>query len=192
MTEKMQKLKFLDYCNAPENMLYCLKGGILMNTSIQLYRRRHIPQECILLKGDRILSLDDTRLVTGWNTLNPRTDFASGISVYDFAKHWKITRLLRADGSLLYWYCDIMKMHIEKESSTYTMEDLLIDVILYPDGSTRVLDLDEAADAFDRGLITAADLSLALRSANELLNLIQSGGFAVYQKLLTGYETARG
>lgn len=159
-----------------------------MNTSIQLYRRRHIPQECILLKEDRILSLDDARLVTGWNALNPRSDFASGISVYDFAKHWKITRLLRADGSFLYWYCDIMKMNIEKESSTYIMEDLLIDIILYPDGSTRVLDLNEAADAFDRGLITAADLSLALRSADELLRLIRSGGFAAYQTLLESYK----
>lgn len=159
-----------------------------MNTSIQLYRRRHIPQECILLKGDRILSLEENRLITRWDTINPRTDFASGISVYDFSKHWKVTRLLRADGSLLYWYCDIMKMHIEKESSTYTMEDLLIDVILYPDGSVRVLDLDEAADAFDAGLITGADLSMALRSANELLELIRDGGFAFYQKLLDEYQ----
>lgn len=159
-----------------------------MNTSIQLYRRRHIPQECILLKGDRILCLEDTRLITRWDTINPRTDFASGISVYDFPKHWKVTKLLRADGSLLYWYCDIMKMHIEKDSSTYLMEDLLIDVILYPDGSIRVLDLDEAADAFDAGLITGADLSLALRSANELLSLIKTGGFSFYQELLNGYQ----
>lgn len=159
-----------------------------MNTSIQLYRRRHIPQEYILLKGDQILCLEDTRLITRWDTINPRTDFASGISVYDFPKHWKVTKLLRADGSLLYWYCDIMKMHIEKDSSTYLMEDLLIDVILYPDGSLRVLDLDEAADAFDAGLITGADLSLALRSANELLNLIKTGGFSFYQELLNSYQ----
>ncbi len=163
-----------------------------MNTSIQLYRKRHIPQECILLNGDKILYLDDTRLITRWDTINPRTDFASGISVYDFAQHRKITKLLRADGSLLYWYCDIMKMHISHDSqkhvSSYTMEDLLIDVILYPDGSTRVLDLNEAADAFDAGLITAADLTLALRSADELLNLIRTGGFATYQELLDNYS----
>ena len=33
-----------------------------------LYRRRIIPEECILLKDDRILFCDEDHIVTAWNT----------------------------------------------------------------------------------------------------------------------------
>ncbi len=163
-----------------------------MNTSVLLYRKRHIPEECILLKNDRILFLDDSRLVTTWNVLKPRADFASGISLFDFEKHWKITRVAKADGSLYHWYCDIMKMHIseENETVTYLMEDLLIDIVIEADGSVHVLDLDEAAEAFEKGLITGADLTLALNAADALLRIIRSGEFARYQEIVEQYVKA--
>ncbi len=162
-----------------------------MNTSVQLFRRRHIPKECIPLTKDKILFLDDSRLVTSWNSIKPRKEFASGTSLFDFEKHWKITRVAKADGSLYHWYCDIMKMHITEDTSSgtvsYTMEDLLIDVTIEPDGSVHVLDLDEAADAFEQGLISAADLTLALRATDELLRSIANGAFSEYQKIIESY-----
>lgn len=163
-----------------------------MNTSVLLYRKRHIPEECIPLKNDRVLFLDDSRLVTAWNVLKPRADFASGISLFDFEKHWKITRVAKADGSLYHWYCDIMKMHIseENETASYLMEDLLIDIVIEADGSVHVLDLDEAADAFEKGLISGADLTLALNAADALLRIIRSGEFARYQEIVEQYVKA--
>ena len=165
-----------------------------MNTDLKLFRKRHIPEECILLKNDRILYLDDSRLITAWNVLKPRADFASGISLFDFDKHWKITRVAKADGSLYHWYCDIMKMHICEDAQTntvsYTMEDLLIDIVIEPDGSVHVLDLDEAAEACERGLISGNDLSLALRAADALLRIIRSGEFTRYQEIIGHYLKA--
>ena len=162
-----------------------------MNSDLKLYRKRHIPEECVLLKNDRILHLDDTSLVTAWNVLKPRTDFASGISFFDFEKHWKITRVAKADGSLYHWYCDIMNMHISEEPDTHTpiylMEDLLIDIVIETDGSVHVLDLDEAADAFERGLISGSDLTLALNAADTLLRIIRNGEFEEYQKKVEEY-----
>lgn len=162
-----------------------------MNTSVQLFRKRHIPEECIPLTNDRILFLEDALLITSWTSLRPRADFASGISLFDFRKHWKISRIAKEDGSLYYWYCDIMKMHIVQESRTqvvsYTMEDLLIDIIVRPDGSVQVLDLDEAAQAFERGLITGEDLTLALKATNELLRVIESGELKSYQDKIEHY-----
>ncbi len=162
-----------------------------MNTDLQLFRKRHIPEECIRLKNDTVLFLDNARMVTSWNVLKPRSDFASGISLFDFEKHWKITRVAKADGSLYHWYCDIMNMHIsedkEANTATYLMEDLLIDIVIEPDGSVHVLDLDEAADAFERGLITGADLTLALNAADTLLRIIRNGEFKEYQKIIEGY-----
>lgn len=165
-----------------------------MNTDIQLFRKRHIPEECILLKNDIILHLDDSCLVTAWNVLKPRSDFASGISFFDFGNHWKITRVAKADGSLYHWYCDIMKMHISEDnqnhSSTYLMEDLLIDVVIESDGSVHVLDLDEAAEAYEKGLITGADLTLALHATDTLLRIIRNGEFIQYQDRIEQYRKA--
>jgi len=162
-----------------------------MNNSVLLFRKRHIPEECVLLKNDRILRLDDSCLVTAWNVLKPRADFASGVSLFDFGKHWKITRVTKADGSLHHWYYDIMKMHISKDTKTntvsYTMEDLLIDIVIEADESVHVLDLDEAAEAFEKGLITGADLTLALNAADALLRVIRNGEFKEYQKIVEGY-----
>ncbi|MBQ8315992.1 MAG: DUF402 domain-containing protein [Lachnospiraceae bacterium] len=163
-----------------------------MNTNLQLFRKRHIPEECVPLKNDTVLFWDDSRMVTSWNVLKPRSDFASGISLFDFEKHWKITRVAKADGSLYHWYCDIMRVHIseDKESNTTTclMEDLLIDIVIEPDGSVHVLDLDEAAEAFEKGLITGTDLTLALHAADTLLRIIRTGEFAEYQKIVETYR----
>lgn len=165
-----------------------------MSTELQLFRKRHIPDECVLLKNDTILFLDDSRLVTSWNVLKPRNDFASGISLFEFEKHWKITRVAKADGSLHHWYCDIMKMHIEhnesKHTACYTMEDLLIDIVLEPDGSVHTLDLDEAAEAYEKRLISGEDLSLALRAADALLRIMRSGEFSRYQAIIEQYVKA--
>ena len=161
------------------------------DTEIRLYRVRHIPEEKILLSGDEILHLDENCLITRWRTLKPRKDFASGISLFDFKKHWKITRVAKADGSLFHWYCDIMKMHISHDDknkiSAYTMEDLLIDITVEPDGTVHILDLDEAAEAFEKELITGDDLSLALRAADKLLKTIENGEFAAYQNIIEAY-----
>ena len=163
-----------------------------MNTNLQLFRKRHIPEECVPLKNDTVLFWDDSRMVTSWNVLKPRSDFASGISLFDFEKHWKITRVAKADGSLYHWYCDIMRVHIseDKEANTTTclMEDLLIDIVIEPDSSVHVLDLDEAAEAFEKGLITGTDLTLALHAADTLLRIIRTGEFAEYQKIVETYR----
>ncbi|MBQ8798178.1 MAG: DUF402 domain-containing protein [Lachnospiraceae bacterium] len=162
-----------------------------MNTNLRLFRKRHIPEECVPLTKDTVLFFDDSRMVTSWNVLKPRADFASGISLFDFKKHWKITRVAKADGSLHHWYCDIMRVHISEDTKTdtvtYLMEDLLIDIVMEADGSLDVLDLDEAAEAFEKGLISANDLTLALNAADALLRVIRSGEFAEYQKIVESY-----
>ena len=47
-----------------------------------LYRKRIIPEEMILLKDDEILHLDSRIIVTKWDSLKPRKDFSNGISAY--------------------------------------------------------------------------------------------------------------
>ena len=152
---------------------------------IKLYRRRFIPDELKLLADDKILFYDDNLIITSWNTLKPRSDFASGISAYYRKEGFKISRHYGADGTFTRWYCDIIA---ESETTDgLIFSDLLIDVVIFPDGTVRVVDLDEAADALEQGLITADMLAGALRSTNRLLTYIHQGRFTELTACISDY-----
>ena len=123
---------------------------------LTIYRKRLIPDECILLKDDIIVSQTEDVVVTKWKTLNPKTAFQHGASCYFLKKGIKISKFYRADNSLFCWYCDIVRYDLSEQGPVLTVTDLLADVILYPDGSVKVADLDELAEAFEKGLISSA------------------------------------
>ena len=76
----------------------------------------------------------------------------------------------------------------DPETENYVFTDLLADVIVYPDGFVRVVDLDELADAFRDRLITAEQMQMALRRLDKLLSLIYKGAFPKLQKYIEDYE----
>lgn len=125
-----------------------------MNNELQIYRKRLIPEECILLKDDIIVEQNDDYILTKWKTLNPKTTFSHGCSCYYLKEGFKISKFYRHDGSLLYWYCDIVEYTRRPEDNALIVTDLLADIILYPDGRMHVVDLDELAEALEKGLIT--------------------------------------
>ncbi len=142
-----------------------------------IYRRRLIPSECILLKDDIIVTQDSESIITTWNTLNPKTEFNHGCSLYLLKEGIKISKMYRADGSLLHWYCDIVEYSREQDGQTLTVTDLLADVILSPEGRMKVVDLDELAEALEQNLITKEQTTSCLRSLNHLLTIIYRDKF---------------
>ena len=156
-----------------------------MNFS-KLYRKRLIPQECILLKDDIVEFCSDEILITSWKTLNPKTNFSHGCSCYFFKEGFKVSKFYKPDGSLLYYYCDIVEFEPNATDHSLTVTDLLADVIIYPDGKLRIMDLDELADAQEQSLITSVQLLRSLRQLDKLLNIIQKGEFS---KLLNKIES---
>lgn len=138
----------------------------------KLYRKRLIPNECILLKDDVIIYHDDTIMITKWNTLKPRSDFHHGYSCYFFKEGCKVSRFYKEDGSLLYWYCDIITCDYDETDKSLLVTDLLADVIVYPDGFVQVLDLDELCDAKENGYVSDAQFLLSIRQLNKLLDVI--------------------
>lgn len=146
-------------------------------SELQLYRKRLIPAECILLKDDTVVKQTDDIVVTSWKTLNPKISFSHGCSCYFLKEGFKISKFYRQDGSLLYWYCDIVEYTHDEQAHTLTATDLLADVIVYPDGRTKVVDLNELAQAFETGLLTAAQLCSALRQLDHLLTYIYKDKF---------------
>lgn len=168
-----------------------------------LYRRRLIPDECILLEDDVIHRCDGGVVVTSWDTFHPKKDFDHGASVYYLQKGIKVSKFLRSDGSLAFWYCDIVDYEyggavndadpagempaggaavsrtpgILPEYESLTCIDLLADVIIFPDGSVKVVDLDELVEAAERGLISEQTLHSVLLRVNDLLQTIYRGDF---------------
>lgn len=149
-----------------------------------LFRRRLIPEEYIELKDDQILHCSEEVIVTSWHALHPKPDLDHGSSAYFLDKGIKVSRFLRADGSLIYWYCDIVNYRFEDEGRKLVITDLLADVVIYPDGFVKVMDLDELVTAFKQNLITSDDLQAVLLRTDELLKTIYSGDFHIYQDLI--------
>ena len=155
-----------------------------------LYRRRFIPDELIHLKDDTILVMESNLIITKWNTLNPRKDIAWGISAFYLDKGFKVSKVFNLQGEVVYWYCDIIQVNRDDEKNTVIIEDLLIDLILYEDGSMRIMDLNELADALEKRLITQAEATYALRTANSLLQIIYAGHFHTLQDPINGMATS--
>jgi hypothetical protein len=153
-----------------------------------LYRKRIIPEECILLKDDIILSWDSERIVTKWHALKPKKDLHHGYSCYFLKEGYKVSKFYRADDSLLYYYCDIITSEYQRDGHSLVVTDLLADVIIYPDGFVKVVDLDEMVPALDQGSISVEHLKSALLSCNSLLTSIYEGRLHELTKYIELFE----
>ena len=94
-----------------------------MSNELQIYRKRLIPEECILLKDDIIVEQNEDYILTKWKTLNPKTTFSHGCSCYYLKEGFKISKFYRHDGSLLYWYCDIVEYTSRPEDNSLIVTD---------------------------------------------------------------------
>lgn len=142
-----------------------------------LYRKRIIPDECILLKDDVILSCDEDHIVTTWHSLHPKKDLHHGSSCYFLKEGFKVSKFCYEDDRLLCWYCDIVDFDYHPGENTMIVTDLLADVIIYPDGAVKVVDLDELVTALESRSISLDTLKSSLLRLDKLLKIIYSGDF---------------
>lgn len=142
-----------------------------------ILRRRYIPYEVVDISDDELLFRSDELLVTRWTSIRPRADFYGGISYTFLDRGYKLGKFYDKDNNFLYWYCDILDVQYEKETDTYTLNDLLVDIRVFPDGKIEVLDAGELAQAMEEGLISNDQAVEALRIFDGLLKMIYSGEF---------------
>ena len=141
-----------------------------------LYRKRLIPQECVALKDDEILEWNENIILTKWNALKPKKDLHHGYSCYFRREGIKVSKFYTAENHLLYWYCDIVDFEEESEERL-VVTDLLADVIIYPDGFVKVVDIDEMVRCLDEDLITLEQLKRSLTQLDRLLQIIYADKF---------------
>ena len=142
-----------------------------------LYRKRLIPEECVLLKDDEILICNEDIIVTRWNALKPKKDLHHGYSCYFLKEGYKVSKFYKEDNSLLYWYCDIVDFEYKKENNQLIITDLLADVLVYPDGFVKVVDIDEMVTCLNDEKITLEQLKESLTQLDKLLQIIYAGEF---------------
>lgn len=146
-------------------------------SELKIYRRRYIPFETIDLKDDIVVFRDEERLITTWDVLRPKETFDHGVSCYFLRKGWKVSKFLNKKQKLVYYYCDIIDVVHNEEENSYLFCDLLVDVIVYEDGYTKVVDLAELADGLEEGVIDPKMVKDALRKTEALLDIIYRGEF---------------
>ncbi len=157
-------------------------------TNPVLYRRRIIPDECIQLKDDVILECNEDRIVTSWKAIRPKKDLHHGYSCYFLKEGFKVSKFYYEDGRLLYWYCDIVDYDYIASDNKLIATDLLADVIIYPDGFVKVVDLDEMVTALESRSISLDTLKSGLNKLDKLLNLIYTGKFDALKYEIEKFE----
>jgi predicted RNA-binding protein associated with RNAse of E/G family len=85
---------------------------------------------------------------------------------------YAIWQIEGATGNLKGWYCNISTPVVETDG-VLSFEDLLLDVVAYPDGRYAVLDRDEFEDA-RRHDLSAERCRLAEAALRQVLGLIQA------------------
>ena len=56
-----------------------------------LFRKRLIPSECVNLKDDTIIHIDEDTIITSWKTFRPKAEFSHGVSYYVLKEGYKIS-----------------------------------------------------------------------------------------------------
>ena len=156
-----------------------------------LYRKRIIPEETVKLDKDEILHMDEDHIVTRWNAIKPKKVLHHGCSCYFLKEGFKVSKFYRQDGSLIYWYCDIIEYTYDPKENTYVFTDLLADVLIFPDGHVEVIDVGEIADALADGNLSVEQMIPALRSLDDLLGRIYSGSFSDIQEMINRIEDGK-
>jgi len=153
-----------------------------------LYRKRIIPEECVLLKDDIILHCNDDIIVTKWNALKPKKDLHHGYSCYFLKEGYKVSKFFHEDDTLMCYYCDIIKYEYNDSDNKLVVTDLLADVIIYPDGLVKVVDINEFIPALESGGLSLEDLKIALINLDNLLRIIYAGDLKELLKYINEFS----
>jgi len=76
----------------------------------------------------------------------------------------------------MYYYCDVMDMR-QVGRLRYVMVDLLLDLIVYPDGRYHLIDVDEFATAIEKGQLKRRQQVYSLRTLDKMIRMQTKGSF---------------
>lgn len=82
--------------------------------------------------------------------------------------------LLNESNEIMLWYIDMIEEHgIDPDGVPYYY-DLYLDMVIYPDGTILLDDMDELEDALDAKIITQEQYDLAIETSQILTDKLQN------------------
>lgn len=115
-----------------------------------------------------------------WLTILPKNDF------------YCITAMMNANNEILLWYIDMIAgQGIDTEGIPY-FDDLYLDLVVYPDGTIKVDDMDELEEALLLKDITQEQYELAIRTSNRLKTGLLSNVEVFSKYTLRCYDVLKG
>lgn len=130
-------------------------------------------QAAVRRRGDGCLLLEARWQGPGEPAVG-KLQFVQGDRFLEFyypGRHYAIWQVEDRDGRLKGWYCNV-STPVREDASALRFRDLLLDLLVYPDGSWSVLDREELEQARRQGL--APDLAEQAEAAiGELLALLE-------------------
>jgi predicted RNA-binding protein associated with RNAse of E/G family len=143
------------------------------------YKKKLFPPAIIDISSDILYFFNKELMVTGWapEVDDPTEGVASVISFIFLEKGFQISKKFDKNNTFLYWYCDIIDVESDQENNIYTITDLVVDVVVYPDNYVRIIDLDELANLIEQDGLDKKLLLKALRNLDNLLLEIDRKNF---------------
>lgn len=91
-----------------------------------------------------------------WLSILPKNDF------------YCITAMMNEKNEILLWYIDMIAGQGTDEDGVLFFDDLYLDLVVYPDGTIIVDDMDELEEALVMGDITQKQFELAISTSEKL------------------------
>lgn len=126
------------------------KGNISLLTAVKVKEKLVVD-----MNGKDVVVIDDN---FRWLEIYP-----------DNNKNVALTAIISSQNEILQWYFDIAKNTDFTENGVPYIDDLYLDVVMYPSGKIKMIDQDELQEALDSGDITKSDFDLAYRVADKLV-----------------------
>lgn len=95
---------------------------------------------------------------------------------FPLGKKHSVTTMFDAKGDIVQWYIDIC-YDVGIENNIPWMDDLYLDIVIFPSGKVIVMDAEELDEALSIGVINKSMHDLAWKEARQILHLIQQGKF---------------
>lgn len=100
----------------------------------------------------------------------------SWLQHFPIGKNYSVTTMFDTQGKIVQWYIDIC-YEIGCENNIPWMDDLYLDIVVFPTGEIILLDEEELDEALANGVIKKSMYDMAWKEANELMDLIQQDNF---------------
>lgn len=95
---------------------------------------------------------------------------------FPMEKYHSVTTMFDANGDIVQWYIDIC-LRNGIENDVPWMDDLFLDIVLFPSGEVIEKDSDEIEDALTKGIIDKSLYDLAWNEMQTIKSLISTNSF---------------